>query len=77
MDLSEGVEGGTDYSGILAGACHTVPSLLDSLSWAYLWSFTQYGKSRFNNVLSATGHGDLECHEELQANPSEHVQRLS
>ena len=24
MDLSEGVEGGTDYSGILAGACYAI-----------------------------------------------------
>lgn len=36
MDLSEGVEGGTDYSGILAGVRHTIAPLLDILSRACL-----------------------------------------
>lgn len=44
LDLNEGVEGGTDYSGILAGARHVIAPPLGS-PWAYLFLFLLLGRA--------------------------------
>ena len=43
MDLSEGVEGGTDYSGILAGVCCAITKPI--APWACLLPVLQFDKA--------------------------------
>ena len=53
LDLNEGVEGGTDYSGILAGTCHAIAPALGS-PWAYLLLSLQVGRA-FSCTRGDTG----------------------